>query len=271
MQHLSDFDSYVLNESISYKDLINKIKATFNSSLSYLELRYKIQIVLKYIKSLPKKQKTLIMTSLIASLLTFKTSEQILELAKQIKDIDFLTLIKSENEEAPKYSMPFYDVDELTISNKGMDFLKELETLRLDAYDIKDGKITIGWGHAEDKATSKYKLGDKITKQEADRLFEKDINNFEKSIKKRFMSWPKKIELTQDMWDALVSIAYHKGVDGMFSDTKFMKYLKKGDYQTAGELIRHEYDKKAVKRFPGWITRRAKESEMFLSYLGGVR
>lgn len=272
MQHLSSFEDYLLTESVSYKDLISKIKTVINSSLTYEQLRYKVEIILKYIKKLPAKQKTLIMTSLLASMLAFKTSQEIFELAKQIRDLDFLSLVKSSSEEtAPEYTMPFYDVENLSISEKGIDFLKELETLRLDAYDIKDGKITIGWGHAEPISSSKYKLGDKITKEQADRLFQDDIEKFEQEIKKRLQRWRQKVKLTQDMWDALVSIAYHKGPDGMFNDTKFIKYLKKGDYQTAGELIRHEYDKKAVKRFPGWIPRRAKESEMFLSYLGGRR
>lgn len=31
----------------------------------------------------------------------------------------------------------------------GLNLIKEFEGCRLTAYDIGDGKITIGWGHAE--------------------------------------------------------------------------------------------------------------------------
>ncbi len=47
---------------------------------------------------------------------------------------------------------------EFSISKKGINHIKQEEKLRLKAYDIGDGMITIGYGHAEPMETSKYKL-----------------------------------------------------------------------------------------------------------------
>lgn len=276
MQYLSEWDDFIINESFGYEDLKKWIKTQIVKNLSYEDLVSKVKKVLNQVKLLPKKTKTTIMISLITTILTFKNSDQLLKIAEEIKNLEFLELVKLNEPNAPKSTKKFSMVDNLTISERGKNLIKRFEfgdvtPESFEAIDIGDGKITIGWGHAEPKGKSKYKLGQKITSEEADKLFEEDINKVEKEVKNKWKKSFRKIGLTQDMYDVIISIAYHKGVDGLFKGTKFIKYLKKGDYETAGQLIKTEYDKKRVLRYPGWKKRREKESELFLSYLGSMK
>ena len=93
--------------------------------------------------------------------------------------------------------------------------------------------ITIGYGHAERIANSKYKVGDKITKEEATRLFHKDVNRIAAGIRRLWKRWKNKgidIKLTQNQYDALVSITYNSGINGMLK-SDFIQELKKGNYK----------------------------------------
>lgn len=142
------------------------------------------------------------------------------------------------------------------------DFIKSFEKLRLNAYDIKDGKITIGYGHTED-----VKMGDIITKAKAEEFFNEDIKTAEKVVKDILSLWKEgghTFKLTQSMFDALVSLSYNSGRGNMFKATeegsKFLHYLKKGDYATAGENIKTY---KLRSGFSGLKGRREDESMWF--------
>lgn len=109
---------------------------------------------------------------------------------------------------------------------------------------------------------SKYNIGDKITKEQAQKLFIKDVNVAAKGVKRMFKDWKKQginIKLTQNQYDVLVSIAFNKGVYG-FKKSKFVKELKKGNLDKTAELIRKEAD---TANFSGVEKRRIKESEKF--------
>lgn len=71
------------------------------------------------------------------------------------------------------------------------DLIKSYESLRLTAYKLGDGKITIGWGHAEDISSSKYKVGQTITKQEAINLFNTDYTKEKNAIASNIPNWSK--------------------------------------------------------------------------------
>lgn len=154
-------------------------------------------------------------------------------------------------------------IDTVKISADAKNFIKEHEKLHLMAYSIDDGKITVGWGHAEPENNSRYKIGDVITLHQAINLFEKDIKRAENGVKQIFIEYkneyPEEIILTQNMFDAMVSMAFNMGVNG-FSKTEFIELLKEKDYLTAAEKIKTT---KISPKFPGLITRRQQEYEMF--------
>jgi len=155
------------------------------------------------------------------------------------------------------------DFSENGEASKGIkDFIKSFEKLRLKAYDIKDGKITIGYGHTEG-----VKKGDEITEEEAEEFFEEDIQTAEDVVIDILSAWKEgkhTYKITQSMFDALVSLAYNSGRGTLRSATvkgsKFLSYLKKGDYKTASEKI----ETYALSdKFTGLIQRRKDESKWF--------
>jgi lysozyme len=184
----------------------------------------------------------------------------------------------------PKSAIEYQNVRKLSASQETIDFIKDHEKLRLTAYvlrrtkrdkngeaildkdgkviKVSDGMITVGYGHAEKKEKSKYKEGDKITENKAERLFKKDLRTAENGIKRIFRDWKKQdinIELTQSMYDAMVSMTFNMGVGGM-RKTDFIQYIKKGDFKTASNKIKTA----RIGKFSGVKKRRVEEYNLFL-------
>lgn len=159
----------------------------------------------------------------------------------------------------------YSDPTKMSISEKGKELIKKHEGLRLKAYGIGDGKITIGYGHAEPKNNSSYQIGQKITKEEADRLFNEDIAKFEKAIRRMFRQWESQrgneVFISQGMFDALISMGYNMGV-GTLRNTDFIEKLEYAeDPKDVAELIKTT----ALKRgYSGLIKRRDAEYAHFL-------
>ena len=153
-----------------------------------------------------------------------------------------------------------------TTSSETKESIKEHEKLRLAAYDLHDGKITIGWGHAEQKQTSRYRLGQKISEKQAEILFRKDITKTEKAIKRMFAEWEEagiKIKITQNMFDAMVSMAYNMGIT-RFRNTKFAQHLKENNHILAAKDIKLSG---ISDKFPGLAPRREQEYQLFVKDL----
>jgi len=134
----------------------------------------------------------------------------------------------------------FKDPQTLKLSQTGWDMIREHEKLSLTAYKIGDGKITIGWGHAEPLKTSKYKIGDKITKAEAQNLFVKDINKAAEGARRMFRQWIEyrghDVKITQGQFDAIVSMMFNAGITG-FRQSDIAELLELGKYEDAANAI----------------------------------
>jgi len=182
----------------------------------------------------------------------------------EIKVSDKINKLETNFEDTLKNSA-YKDISELKLSQNGWDMIRNEEKLRLVAYKINDGMITIGYGHAERIKSSKYKIGDSITEQEATDIFHKDVNKKVSGIRRLWKRWKNKgidIKLTQNQYDALVSLTYNTGVSGMLK-SEFIQKLKQGNYKESAELIkttRINDDK-----FPGLRTRRLREYNLFIS------
>ena len=85
--------------------------------------------------------------------------------------------------------------------------IKEWEGCRLKAYRCPAGILTIGYGHTGADVSEDMT----ITQDEADRLFDKDIESFEGQV--RSVIGP--VNLRQCQWDAVVSLAYNIGVGAL--------------------------------------------------------
>lgn len=163
----------------------------------------------------------------------------------------------------PQNDIYYVNPQSLTISNDAKEFIKKQEYLKLEAYDLGDGKISIGYGHSEMKETSKFKIGDKITEAQANKIFEKDIKYFEKGIKRMFKQWSENgydVKITQGMYDALVSMAYNMGITRL-RNTDFIENVMNNELEIASKLIP---DTSISDEYPGLKDRREKEQEIFV-------
>ena len=101
----------------------------------------------------------------------------------------------------------------MKISENGQKLIKNEEQLRLNAYRDQKGIPTIGWGHIRN-----VKMGDKITVEQAQKIFDDDVNEICEKPLNRFIE-KHKIELNQNQYDALCSLVFNIGFDKFLSSS----------------------------------------------------
>lgn len=268
MNHIKDYNLYLEEKIVD--DIISYIELSINEEKNLNEIWNKTISKLKKISE-PSKRKVLRYT--LYSLLAFNTFTNLYNIInrtndEEIKNIAIETLNEIEEEEKleivdSESELEYKSGYEWVLSQAGWDHIREEEGLRLKAYKLGDGMITVGYGHAEPKKTSKYKVGQEITKKEADDLLKKDLKTAADGVRRMFKQWKDDdgidIKITQSMFDALVSIAYNTGVSGL-RRSDISKNLKKGDYEEASKSI---LNFKTSNKFPGLKKRRKREKEMF--------
>jgi len=121
----------------------------------------------------------------------------------------------------------------------GLKLIKEFEGCHLEAYpDPLSGgpPITIGWGSTRDKNGNPFKLGQKITQDEADSLLVDQC-------RKQFIPSLRKIPFWDEMSDgqrgALLSFAYNLGA-GFYGGSNFntiTKRLKNKEWDLVPEAL----------------------------------
>lgn len=107
------------------------------------------------------------------------------------------------NEKSPNYLVD--------LPQPGVDLIKDFEGCHLSAYyDPLSGglPITIGWGSTKKMDGSPFFIGDKITQQEADELFYKQLK---KEYLPPLTDIPYWDEMTDNQRGALLSFAYNLG------------------------------------------------------------
>lgn len=147
----------------------------------------------------------------------------------------------------------------MNASDSIRDYIKQFEELRLESYLCPSNVWTIGYGH-----TKGVKPGMKITADEAEDLFGKDIWDTEQIIKKYVH-----VFLSQNQFDALVSFVFNVG-EGNFRTSTLLKKLNGELYwQVPDQLTRWVYggvrDKNGNKvPLPGLVARRKFEAALWL-------
>lgn len=146
----------------------------------------------------------------------------------------------------------------LTISKRGLQFIRKWEELRLVAYPDPTGTWTVGYGHTETVFA-----GMKITEAQAESLLRTDLFRVEKAIRD-LVSVP----LAQGEYDALCSFIFNVGVNAFASST-LRKKLNDMDYQAAADQFLRWVHSKG-KRLQGLENRRRDERLLFAGHGGGV-
>lgn len=212
-------------------------------------------------KRIPKKVKINILKYVLASFVGILTVSELTKTVEEVSDGKILLnkptekIIEPEVVKVEKIRKP---------SDSLIEFLKDEEGYSDEGYNIGDGKITIGWGHAEDIGDSQYEVGQKISKQEAEKLLRQDVKVASDALNRILDKWESegiKVDINQDMYDAMTSMAYNMGI-GSFRMSDFIQLVKRGKMDKAKEKIKST-SSQMFNKYPGLKKRRKKESKMF--------
>lgn len=153
----------------------------------------------------------------------------------------------------------------MKISENGLKLIQEFESFEANPYLDSARVWTIGYGSTYYPNGKKVTGKDKpITKEYAEIIqrhviatdFEPIVNDLlEQEITSGF--------ITQNMYDAILSLTYNIGVNG-FKKSSVLKHLKNGDKLSAGNAFLL-WNKAGGKVLKGLVNRRKKERELFLS------
>ena len=143
----------------------------------------------------------------------------------------------------------------MSVGEKGLALIKSFEKCRLVAYKpTPDDVWTIGWGSTHNVAP-----GMQITQEDADARLTQDLSDAETCINKRIAG----ISITQNQYDALVSLVFNIGCRN-FNDSTLLKLLLDGDDDgAANQFIR--WNKQGHKILGGLTRRRLAETQLFRS------
>jgi lysozyme len=175
-----------------------------------------------------------------------------------------LSLIDIVNEE---FKLPFVfrrDGTGLRVSQNFWDWIKSAEgdpkkkgKPMLIGYRDSKGVPTIGYGHTGPDV----KIGMKIDEKQALKYLYSDATLAADCLRRILAEWKKNnfkgYKLKQNEFDALVSLIYNSGCEGVRRSI-FIQNLKKGDYKNAAKNILNYANK-------GLANRRKAEYEIFLN------
>ena len=147
--------------------------------------------------------------------------------------------------------------DEMHVSPSGVDLICNFEGLRLKAYDDGVGVWTIGYGTTKYPNGIRVKKGDTCTLDQAKAYMQNDLKAFEQTVNSAV-----KVPVSQNQFDALVSLAYNIGSTA-FKNSTLVKRLNEGNYKAAANQF-DVWVNAGGKRMQGLVNRRAAERTLFL-------
>ena len=145
----------------------------------------------------------------------------------------------------------------MRLSQKGVDFIKSHEALRLKAYQDSKGVWTIGWGH-----TKGVKPGDVITRAQAEQFIRDDFAWVERTLNADLVAGRDKPLVTQNEFDALCSLVFNIGSQA-YLDSTVRRKIKQGDKMAAARAFKM-WVYSNHKFVQGLANRRADEARLFL-------
>jgi len=136
-------------------------------------------------------------------------------------------------------------------SEEGRALIKKFEGCELEAYQCSANVWTIGYGH-----TQGIKEGDVCTQEDADRMLEEDLEEFEGYVQEAV-----NVPLEQHEFDALVAWTYNLGPSNLRSSTMLKRLNDSKFDQVPSEMRR--WNKAGGKVLDGLVRRREAESLLF--------
>ena len=145
----------------------------------------------------------------------------------------------------------------MKLNKEGADLIKSFEGCKLKAYQCSAKKWTIGYGNTFFEDGTPVKVGDAITQDKAEKMFELIANEFAAKVAKLVPS-----HITPNQFGSLVSFAYNCGVVNLQKST----LLKKVNANHNDPSIREEFlkwNKAGGKVLAGLTRRREAEANLY--------
>lgn len=145
---------------------------------------------------------------------------------------------------------------QMSLSSKGLDFIKSYEKLSLKEYKDQAGYETIGYGH---KVLPGEDFSKGVTKAQALALLKSDVGGAVKDVNAAL-----KVSATQNQFDALVSLRFNAGQVSVLPGNEMMRAVNAGSV-TESNFTAYRYvhvNGKAVVS-QGLLNRREAEWQMF--------
>jgi lysozyme len=111
----------------------------------------------------------------------------------------------------------------MDISQKGIDLIKQFESLELHSYQDETGIWTIGWGTIRYPDGTRVKEGDTCTAEQAQEWLNFDVSRFAKGVDNKVWGKP----LNQSQFDALCSFVYNLGMGALSETDSTLRKLAK--------------------------------------------
>lgn len=159
-----------------------------------------------------------------------------------------------------------YDVDDMlgiaidsdmSVSSVGIQLITSFEDLKLEAYDDGVGVWTIGYGTTTYPNGVAVKRDESCTLEQAKSFFQHDLRRFQTAVNGAVT-----VPLSQNQFDALVSLAYNIGTNA-FKTSTLGKYLNALDFKAAADEFL-KWNRGGGKVMKGLVRRRETERALFL-------
>ena len=174
------------------------------------------------------------------------------------KQVDAANQVIAKTSAATVSDMWGLAIDQMVVSLFGVDLICGFEGKRLTAYDDGVGVWTIGFGTTVYPNGMKVKKGDTCTEAQAKAYMAHDLKKFETAVNNAVT-----VPLSQNQFDALVSLAYNIGTNA-FSKSTLVKKLNANDIRGAADQF-DVWVNAGGKRMQGLVNRRAREKALFIS------
>lgn len=183
----------------------------------------------------------------------FRVVKEILERSlKQPNSADIATATDTDHSQIAVAT----DLAQRQVSVRGREQICSFEGLELTAYDDGTGCWTIGYGTTRYPDQTVVKAFDTCSVNDAKRYMQHDLKKFENAVNQAVT-----VNLTQNQFDALVSLTYNIGITA-FKNSTLLRHLNAMDYRKAAEQF-DVWVYAGGQRMQGLINRRAVERALF--------
>lgn len=145
-------------------------------------------------------------------------------------------------------------------SDNGIRLIQEFEGLRLTSYLCSAGVSTIGYGATYYHDGSKVKLGQTITRDQANQMLKEHLKEFESSL----IGLLNTTKVNQNQFDALVSFNYNLGPTNL-AKSQLLRFVKlnPNDPKIAAEFLK--WNRAGGEVSTGLVRRRKKEAQLYFA------